>query len=172
LSRQILRRGALARRLVIWGVCVPGSVLGASSPLVPVDTLSQETALTAVRVATQSCAEAGFHVSTAVVGRDGRLVAFVRMPLAGPHTIEVAQRKAYTALTYQIATAAMMGRAHLSNTPGVLLIGGGLPISAGGRVVGAIGVSGAPGRERPGDQDEECARSGIAAIAEALEFAD
>jgi uncharacterized protein GlcG (DUF336 family) len=147
-------------------------VLGAGSPLVPVDTLSHEAALRAVRVATQACAEAGFHISTAVVGRDGRLAAFLRMPLAGPHTIEVAQRKAYTALTYQSSTAAMMDRAHLSNTPGVLLIGGGLPIRAGGRVVGAIGVSGAPGRERPGDEDEECARAGIAAVIEALEFAE
>lgn len=147
-------------------------MLGAAPPLVSVDTLSHESALTAVRAATQACASAGFHVSTAVVGRDGRLAAFVRMPLAGPHSIEVAQRKAYTALTYQSATTALADREHLSDTPGVLLIGGGLPIRAGGRVVGAIGVSGAPAKEQPGDRDEECAKAGIAAVAEALEFAD
>ena len=45
-------------------------------------------------------------------------------------------------------------------------IGGGLPIEAGGAVLGAIGVSGAPG----GDADEACAKAGIKAIEEAIEF--
>ena len=43
---------------------------------------------------------------------------------------------------------------------------GGLPIEAGGQRVGAIGVSGAPG----GDDDDICAKAGIAAIEGDLAF--
>jgi uncharacterized protein GlcG (DUF336 family) len=47
-----------------------------------------------------------------------------------------------------------------------LMIGGGVPVTAAGSMVGAVGVSGAPG----GDQDEKCAKAGIAAIEERLLF--
>jgi len=50
--------------------------------------------------------------------------------------------------------------------PRVLAAGGGLPIESAGTLVGAIGVSGAPG----GDADDACAKAGIARIADALEF--
>jgi uncharacterized protein GlcG (DUF336 family) len=42
----------------------------------------------------------------------------------------------------------------------VMAIGGGLPIEAAGAVIGAIGVSGAPG----GEADDMCAKAGIDAI--------
>jgi uncharacterized protein GlcG (DUF336 family) len=141
------------------------------APLVGLRTLSHQQALVAVRAATEACAQAGYHVATAVVGRDGRLLALLRMPLSGPHTIDVARRKAYTALTYQSPTMTLSDRPHLAHTPGILLIGGGVPIRAAGAVVGAIGVSGAPGQERAGDTDERCAQAGISAILEDLEFA-
>jgi uncharacterized protein GlcG (DUF336 family) len=50
--------------------------------------------------------------------------------------------------------------------PGVVALGGGLPVEAGGTLVGGVGVSGAPG----GDADEACARAGIEAVREKLEF--
>jgi uncharacterized protein GlcG (DUF336 family) len=169
--------GRRGRRLGLPAL-LAGSLLSGSASaqddgpaLVGLRTLSHGQALAAVGAATEACAEAGYHVATAVVGRDGRLLALLRMPLSGPHTIDVAQRKAYTALTYQSPTMALSDRSHLAHTPGVLLIGGGLPIEAAGAVVGAIGVSGAPGQERPGDVDERCANAGLSAIAEELEFA-
>ena len=54
----------------------------------------------------------------------------------------------------------------LRQLPNVVLIGGGVTIEAGGSLVGAIGVSGAPG----GDADEACAKAGVAAVKDKLDF--
>ena len=58
---------------------------------------------------------------------------------------------------------AQAGIRHLDN---VAIIGGGVMIEAAGSLVGAIGVSGAPG----GDRDDNCAFAGIEAIEEAIAF--
>jgi len=50
---------------------------------------------------------------------------------------------------------------------GVLLMDGGLPIRIEGSLIGAVGVSGAPG----GDKDEACARAGLDRVQERLDFA-
>jgi uncharacterized protein GlcG (DUF336 family) len=52
------------------------------------------------------------------------------------------------------------------NQPGVVIIGGGIPIEACGSMVGAIGICGAPG----GDNDDISAKAGIAAITDELSF--
>ena len=65
----------------------------------------------------------------------------------------------------------MMDRVELMRSPGVLLLGGGLPINIAGHFYGAVAVSGAPAEKTSGDIDEACAAAGIAAIEEALQFA-
>ena len=92
---------------------------------------------------------------------------------AGPHTPQVAADKAYTSLTFKIGTLQFENVTRTDPTmggirqvPRVVAVGGGLPIESAGSQVGAIGVSGAPG----GAADEECAKAGIAAIADDLEF--
>jgi len=59
-------------------------------------------------------------------------------------------------------------RDELNELEGVLLMEGGLPIRVSGSLVGAVAVSGAPG----GELDEACARRGMEAVQERLEFAD
>jgi uncharacterized protein GlcG (DUF336 family) len=54
--------------------------------------------------------------------------------------------------------------AGLKDTEGTIALGGGLPIKAGNEVIGAIGVSGAPG----GEKDEACANAGIQKLADKL----
>ena len=54
----------------------------------------------------------------------------------------------------------------IRSTPRMLAVGGGIVIEAGGTALGAIGVSGAPG----GEADDACARAGLNAIADAIEF--
>jgi uncharacterized protein GlcG (DUF336 family) len=141
-------------------------------PYLPVRILSAELAHQLAMAAARNCREQGYQVAVAVVDRSGRLLAFLRDPLAGPHTIEVSQRKAYSAATYQSPTSALQDRDALKHTPGVLLLGGGVPIRVGGHMYGAVGVSGAPAKKVSGDMDEACAQQGIAAIREALEFAE
>ena len=130
--------------------------------------LAQQTAATTYN----DCTSKGYQVTVAVVDRRGELMAFIRNPLASPHTIEVSQRKAYTAATYQTPSSELMDRDDFQFTPGVLLLGGGLPIRVAGHFYGAIGVSGAPVGKVPGDIDEACAQTGLNAVAEILEFSD
>jgi uncharacterized protein GlcG (DUF336 family) len=148
------------------------------------NTLAEEKAYITTRILTSSlaqqaavttyddCTSKGYQVTVAVVDRRGELMAFIRNPLASPHTIEVSQRKAYTAATYQTPSSQLMDSDEFKFTPGVLLLGGGLPIRVAGHFYGAIGVSGAPGEKVSGDTDEVCAQAGLDAIAETLEFSD
>jgi len=132
--------------------------------------LSFESAQRLALAAAQACRQQGYQVAAAVVDRSGRLLAFARDPLAGPHTIAVSQAKAYSAASFQTPTSQMQGREALNGAPGVLLVGGGVPVRVGGYFYGAVGVSGAPAERHMGDRDEACARSGIEAIREVLEF--
>jgi uncharacterized protein GlcG (DUF336 family) len=137
-----------------------------------VKSLTPETALTAARAALEHCRKAGYQVGVAVVDRAGIPQVFLRDRLAGPHTVDVALNKAWTAATFKIPTAALAtetqpGRpmSGLRSIPRVAAFAGGQPIEAAGALVGAIGVSGAPG-----EADDACAGAGIKAIADALNF--
>jgi len=135
--------------------------------------LTPETALTAARAALEHCRKGGYQVAVAVVDRAGTLQVLLRDRFGGAHTVDVATNKAWTAASFRIGTGALAVETQagkpmsgLRATPRVAAFGGGLPIEAGGAVLGAIGVSGAPG----GDADEACAQAGIKAIADAIEF--
>ena len=146
---------------------------GESEVTVTMKSLSAQIANNLAVGAFDECSKRGYHVSVAVVGRDGHLLSFIRSPLAGPHTVEVATAKAYTAASFQTSTTTMMtGMKELAFSPGVLLVGGGLPINIGGHFYGGVGVSGAPFEKVIGDIDEACAKVGIDAVKEEIEFAD
>lgn len=149
-----------------------GSVEAETKAYVTTRTLAFETANQLAIEAAQACRKQGYQVSASVVDRNGNILAMVRDPLAGAHTLEVSRQKAYTAATFQTATSEMKNFDSLRFAPQVLLVGGGVPIKVGGHFYGAVGISGAPARKVTGDVDEECALSGIAAISEALEFAE
>lgn len=135
-------------------------------------TLSMELANQLLMAAARHCTKMGYQVSVAVTDRSGKLLAFVRNPLSGSHTIDVAILKAASAASFQTPTIDMAkGFEGLKNAPGVLLVGGGVPVRIGGHMYGAVGVSGAPAKKRSGDVDDECARKGIDTIKEQIEFA-
>ena len=138
-----------------------------------VRTLTPDTALKAALAALKSCQGSGFQVAVAVVDRSGLAQVMLRDRYAGAHTPKTATGKAWTAVSFRTSTTAMAaetqagrpasGIRHLSD---VVMVGGGLPIEGGGSILGGIGVSGAPG----GELDDKCAKAGIDAIREALEF--
>lgn len=135
--------------------------------------LTPETALAAARAALDSCRKQGFQVAVAVTDRAGITQVLLRDRFAGPHTVEVASNKAWTAVSFRTTTTALAietqpGRpmSGLRGLPRFLAAGGGQVIEAGGSVLGAIGVSGGPG----GEADDSCAAAGIKAIADAIEF--
>jgi uncharacterized protein GlcG (DUF336 family) len=134
--------------------------------------LAPETALKAAQAALARCRAAGFQVAVAVVDRMGVTQVMLRDRFAGPHTPDTAVGKAWTAVSFRtnttdFAAATQSGpQSAIRNRPGVVAVGGGLMIEAGGGILGAIGVSGAPG----GKDDDACAAAGIAAIKDSLEF--
>jgi uncharacterized protein GlcG (DUF336 family) len=135
--------------------------------------LTPETALKAASAALSQCRERGYQVAVAVVDRMGVVQVLLRDRFAGPHTADMASAKAYTAASFrtnttELAEATQAGRPQsgVRNRPGVAAVGGGMTIEAGGSLLGAIGVSGAPG----GGEDDACAAAGVAAIREDIEL--
>ena len=135
--------------------------------------LSPETALKAAQAALKSCRDRGFQAAVAVVDRMGVVQVLLRDRFAGPHTPDMATAKAYTAASFrtnttELAEASQAGRpaSGIRHRPGVAAVGGGMMIEAGGSLLGAIGVSGAPGAR----EDDACAAAGIAAIREDIEL--
>jgi uncharacterized protein GlcG (DUF336 family) len=139
-------------------------------PYVTMRSLTAPMASRLALAAFEDCAAKGYQVAVAVVARDGRLLALVRSPLAGPHTAEVSEGKAYSAATFRAATGRLMADDFMRDFPDVVIVGGGLPIDLGGHFYRGVGVSGAPQREKPGDVDEVCAAAGIEAIADEIEL--
>jgi len=166
-----MKRASAAVSLVLFTV-LQNVAFAQDEAYVTTRVLSASSANRVAVAVEQACKKRGYQVAVAVADRYGNLLAFLRDPLAGAHTITVAQDKAYTAATLQGATLGLMDRvAFLRDTPRMALIGGGVPISFGGYLYGAVGVSGAPATKRPGDMDDTCAREGIKTIQDALEFA-
>jgi len=135
--------------------------------------LTPETALTAAKAALEQCRKDGYQVAVAVVDRAGLVQVLLRDRFAGAHTVDIAPNKAWTAVSFRIPTAALgvetqAGKpmSAIRSHPKVFAAGGGQVIEAGGSVLGGIGVSGAPG----GEADDACARAGIKAIVDAIEF--
>lgn len=161
---------------LLMGAAAGAATLHAAPPpYVQYRVLSMESAAQLALAAARACSAEGYQVAVAVVDRGGQLLALSRDPLAGPHTVEVARRKAYAAASFQASTLELQqrdGMQALNNAADVLLIGGGVPVQIGGRFYGAVGVSGAPAKEVMGDMDDGCARAGIETIREALEFAE
>jgi uncharacterized protein GlcG (DUF336 family) len=119
--------------------------------------------------AMESCKAMGYKVSVAVIDRDGLPIVMLRGDGAGLHTPEGADRKAFTARTFRAPSAAFLKRmqsdpaAHASEEyTRVLALPGGLPIKVGDDVVGAVGVSGSPGK------DDDCGQAGIDKVADQL----
>ena len=158
--------------LMIAGLMMTHNAVAQEQAFVTTRTLTMELANQLAITAARHCTQQGYQVAVGVTDRSGKLLAFVRNPLAGTHTIDVAILKAATAASFQTPTIEMMsGFEGLKQAPGVLLVGGGVPVRIGGHMYGAIGVSGAPAQKRSGDVDHACAEKGIEAIKEAIEFA-
>lgn len=118
-----------------------------------------------------ACAANGYAVAATVVDRQGTVRAVQRADNAGPHTLGASLAKAFTSASARNNTLAMMegaqknpAAANLTDIPGFLLLGGGVPVRVGNEVIGAVGVGGAPG----GHLDEQCAVAALDKIKDLL----
>lgn len=163
----------VSARIALALVLASGSAWAAESATFTLKTLTPETALKAAQAALAKCRADGYQVSVAVVDRSGLVQVVLRDRFAGAHSPETATNKAWTAVSFRTNTGELMKitqpgqpSAGIRNLPRVIALGGGMMIEAGGSIIAGIGVSGAPG----GDADDVCARAGIKAIADSLEF--
>jgi uncharacterized protein GlcG (DUF336 family) len=150
-----------------WLAC---AAQASAQAVLPGHLLSAEAANAMVMAALAECQKNSYRVSAAVVDRSGNLLAFIHDPIAGPHTADSSRRKAFTAATFGMTSAAFAtltanpAAAGLKDLTGVFALAGGVPIKLGNEVLGGIGVGGAPG----GDKDEACASAGLAKVADQL----
>lgn len=135
--------------------------------------LSTGAALKVAQAALAECQKGGYVVAVAVVDRGGVPLAVLRDNLAGPHTPNTAIGKAWTAVSFRNNTTSLLDlsgpgkpSAGIRDIPGTIVLGGGLTINAKGILLGAVGVSGAPG----GHLDDACGNAGIKAVQDALEL--
>jgi uncharacterized protein GlcG (DUF336 family) len=166
--RNMLRPLAIALAGALFG----GAALSQQATY-PLRSITPEAALRAARAALASCAKSGYQVAVVVTDRAAHPLVMLRDRHAGPHTPGTATGKAYTALTFKIDTLAFAQLSQagqqmsgIRELPGVVAIGGGRTLESAGSIVGAIGISGAPG----GEADDACAKAGIAEIADDLEL--
>jgi uncharacterized protein GlcG (DUF336 family) len=184
-SGVVAMLAALPRRPLLFGLSLlallpqgPGVALaqgtaGTAEPTYSVRLLTPETALKAAQVALQRCRDQGYQVAVAVVDRAGTPQVMLRDRFAGAHTPDTAIRKAWTAVSFRTSTTDLANETQAGKLQSgirqmerVAAIGGGWMIEAAGSILGGIGVSGAPGAAA----DDDCAKAGIAAIRDALDF--
>lgn len=143
-------------------------LLGGAQALVSQRTISLDAAHELANEALRHCRKDGYRVSITVLDAGGRTSVVLHDDGAGAHTIEHSLRKAHTAFVSR-QPSGDYGRRVISNPAGasilqlqnMTLAEGGVPILNGRELVGAIGISGAPG----GDKDTACAQAGIERIA-------
>jgi|SRR5215831_17145687 len=132
--------------------------------------MSPDLALSLARAALADCQKRGYQVAVAVVDRFGITQVMLRDRYAGAFAVATATGKAWTAVNFRNNTGDVVATTPAGTgvraLPGATVSAGGVLVEAAGTLVGAIGVSGAPG----GDKDEACAKAGIAAIRDKLDF--
>ncbi len=110
------------------------------------------------------CAKNSWRIAVTVVDTHGYLVYFEKMDDTQIASVGISQTKAKAAATYRrptrvFADAIAKGGNALMTLPGAIGSPGGIPLVVGGKMIGAVGVSGVTG-----DQDEQCAKAGASAL--------
>ena len=109
-----------------------------------------------IAAAQKKAKKIGQPMNVAVVDEGGNLLAFERMANAWLGSIDIAQKKAWTSRAFDITTKDLGENSqsgqqffgiHASNNGKVMIFAGGIPLKQGGKVVGAIGVSGGTGEQ-------------------------
>ncbi|KUN30164.1 hypothetical protein AQJ23_05460 [Streptomyces antibioticus] len=126
--------------------------------------LTIDAATRAAQAALDAAEKENQRVTVAVVDRNGNTVVTLRGDGAGPQSYESAERKAYTAVSWNAPTSELAERLkqapNLKDIPGTLFLAGGVPVTAQNAPIAGIGVAGAPS----GALDEKFAQAGAEAV--------
>lgn len=155
-----------SRSIAVGFVIVAGSAAAWAQGLIIQKNLSLAMAKTVAEATLGECRAKNFHTSAVVVDRAGQVLVVLRDEQATAATVEMATRKAYTARTFRMTTLDFQKRtsdpafAAQRNVDRILALGGGVPIQIGDEVIGGVGSSGSSQ-----EQDDACAKAGVAKIA-------
>lgn len=165
--RHMIRAAATAAILAAATPC------HADEAIVTYKSLAPDVAFELAHAALAQCRKDGFQVSVAVIDRFGAPLIMLRDRYAGLGAPATATGKAWTAVNFNRNTSDLIKAIHdgqlssgLANLANVVMLSGGLVIQSGGALLGGVGVAGAPG----GDKDEACARAGLDAVRDKLDF--
>ena len=126
--------------------------------------ITLEQAKAAVAAAEEEAKKNGFNMVFAVVGPTGNLIYLQKADLAANASIDIAQDKARTSALFRAPSKVFMDRLQAGETyvmalRGATPVAGGMPIVVGGKIIGAIGVSGATAL-----QDHQVAQAAAGAV--------
>jgi len=156
---------------LLFAFSIPPVVADEQPVMVSIKRMSLDMAFTAAKATIEACRKEGVQIAVTIIDRGGHPQVVLRDVLAMDLTLTISKQKAYTAMSFNTATSGLGGRFtdpfSIAKVEGLVISAGGLPISAGGNILGGIGVSGAPS----GKTDEKCAQAGIDAILDDLEMA-
>jgi uncharacterized protein GlcG (DUF336 family) len=148
-----------------------GATASANAPAVVMQRSVSLSLAKAIAEATlAACREKGYHTAAAVVDRAGQVLVILRDEQGTSQLAEMARRKAYTARMFRTTTLEFQKRtadnpqyAGQRNLPDILALSGGVPIKVGDETIGAVGSAGSTL-----EQDDACAKAGIAKVADLL----
>jgi uncharacterized protein GlcG (DUF336 family) len=163
--RETLKVAAGVGLVTLWsvGASTQGVVMQRNVSLALAKTIAEATLA--------ECQAKGFHTSAAVVDRAGQVIVMLRDEQASAQTLEMARRKAYTARMYRTTTLEFQKRTSdpsytaQRDVADILALGGGVPIQIGNETIGGVGSSGSSQ-----EQDDACAKAGIAKVAHLLKY--
>jgi len=161
-------------RIIISSALITPMLASAEAEIPDVISVKKMSMELAAEIATKSvktCRDQGYQVSAVVVDRSGNTQVAMRDVHASRFTLQIAEEKANAVILGGVSSGEIRKnrediRQELNHVDGLLIMQGGLPISAAGSIIGAVGVSGAPG----GDKDEVCAQKALDTVQERLDF--
>lgn len=157
------------RALVLIGIAAVLSGRAGAQGIVMQRNLSLEMAKTIAEATLAECRAKGYHTAAAVVDRAGQVMVILRDEQATAQTADMSRRKAYTARMFRSTTLEFQKRtldpayAPQREIADILALGGGVPIRIGDDVIGGVGSSGSTQ-----EQDDACAKAGVAKVASML----
>lgn len=159
-------------RIILITLLLMNSFFCRAADVLTVKNIGMELGRDLVNKAVMACRGMGYQVSAVVVDRNGIMRAALRDDLAARFTLQIAREKANAAIMSGTDSGDFRKnrqdiRPEMNHVKGILMMEGGILISAGGYRIGALGVSGAPG----GDKDAVCAKKAVKSMDERLEFA-
>jgi uncharacterized protein GlcG (DUF336 family) len=171
------QKEARVKRIMVFAITAAALMAAlparAAEGVITYKSLAPDVAFDLARAALNQCRKDGYQIAVVVVDRFGQTLVELRDRFAPPGALDIAKGKAWTATTFAQNTSDFIkaikdGKlsAGLASQPKVTPLAGGVVIEAAGSLLGAVGVAGAPG----GDKDEACAKAGLAAVQDKLDF--